>query len=183
MPSLEYSSQGGKKNGFQAFATPAAYAAFFPPDQQPPYLYASYNSEAKMNYLMLGALAKFSWLLGSKSPCSFYVDGGPFGALLLSAHQVTTGSSVIYADPQKQIPLTQTEQSFDNKQDIKSDLHKGNFGVEGDVGLAFNTKGGKLFLEGGFNYGFLNIQKGTENGKNQTGAATVRVGYAINLTK
>jgi hypothetical protein len=181
MPSLEFSSQGGKKDGFQAFTTPDEFAVLFPPGSVPPYLYANYNSEAKMNYLMLAALAKFTWPLGSKSPCSIYVDAGPFGALLLSAHQVTSGSSIIYADEGMQQPLTQTQQSFDNKQDIKSDLHKGNFGVEGDVGFALNIKSGKIFIEGGGNYGFLNIQKGTENGKNQTGAATLRIGYAYAL--
>src|SRR5690349_5942746 len=181
MPSLEFSSQGGKKDGFQAFATPDEFAAAFPPGNVPPYLYADYNSEAKMNYLMLVALAKFTWPLGSKSPCSIYLDAGPFGALLLSAHQVTSGSSIIYADEGMQQPLTQSEQSFDNKQDIKDELHKGNFGIEGDLGVALTVKSGKLFLEGGANYGFLNIQKGTENGKNQVGAATVRIGYAYAL--
>jgi len=167
----------------QAFATPDEFAAYFPPGQVPPYLYADFTSEAKMNYLMFAALAKFTWPLSAKSQYSFYFDVGPFAALLLSAHQVTSGSSMIYADPQMQQPLTQTAQSLDNKQDIKSDLHKGNFGAEGDLGIALNTPKGKIFLEGGANYGFLNIQKGTENGKNQTGAATVRVGYAFNLGK
>ena len=183
MPAIEYSSQGGKKDGFQAFTTPDDYAAFFPPGQAPPYLYANYNSEAKMNYLMLNALAKFNWQYNSKSPFSVYTDIGPFAAYLLSAHQVTSGSSVIYADEQKQQPLTQGPQSFDNKEDIRSDLHKGNFGIEGDLGIAVNLNAGKIFLEGGANYGFLNIQKGTENGKNQTGAATVRAGYAYSFGK
>jgi Outer membrane protein beta-barrel domain len=183
MPSIEFSSQGGKKNGFQAFTTPDAYAGLFPPGQVPPYLYADYNSEAKMNYLMLNVLAKFNWMLGSKSQCSIYLDAGPFGALLVSAHQVTSGSSEIYADEQMQQPISPGPQSFDNKQDIKSDLHKGNFGVEGDLGIALNFGMGKIFLEGGGNYGFLNIQKGSENGKNQTGAATVRAGYAYSFGK
>jgi hypothetical protein len=183
MPLLEFSSQGGKKDGFQAFATPEEFAPYFPPGQVPPYLYADFNSEAKMNYLMLCALAKFSWPLGTKSLYSIYFDAGPFAALLVSAHQVTSGSSMIYADPQMQQPLTQSPQSFDQKQDIKSDLHKGNFGAEGDLGIALNVPQGKIFLEGGANYGFLNIQKGTENGKNQTGAATVRVGYAYTIGK
>lgn len=77
-----------------------------------------------------------------------------------------------------QRPLTQSPQSFDNKEDIKSDLRKGNFGIEGDLGIALSVSSGKLFLEAGGNYGFLNIQKGTQNGKNQTGAASIRVGYA-----
>lgn len=184
MPTLEYAAQGGKKNGLQAFATPVEYAALFPPGQAPPYLYADFNSEAKMNYLMLSALAKFEWPLGSKSRFSAYVDVGPFGALLLSAHQVTSGSSEIYLDEQgQQQPISTGPESFDNTEDIKADLHKGNFGITGDVGAALHLNNGKLFLEGGGNYGFLNIQKGAENGKNHTGAATVRIGYALNLTK
>ncbi|HEY1870718.1 MAG TPA: outer membrane beta-barrel protein, partial [Chitinophagaceae bacterium] len=120
VPTLEYSSQGGKKDGLQAFVNPFGTT--------PPYLYADYNSEVKMNYLMLAALAKFSWPLGSKSHYSIYADAGPFGGLLLSAHQTIDGSSVIYGDPDMQTQVF-PEQSFNNTQDIKSDLHKGNFGV------------------------------------------------------
>ncbi len=182
-PGIEFSAQGGKKDGFQAFTTPDDYAAFFPPGQAPPYLYASYNSEAEMNYLMLNALARFNWQYNSKSPFSIYIDIGPFAGYLISAHQVTSGSSVIYADEQRQQPLTPGPQSFDNKEDIKSDLHKGNFGIEGDFGMALSLQKGRIFLEGGANYGFLNIQKGTENGKNQTGAAIIRTGYAYSFGK
>jgi hypothetical protein len=181
---LEYSSQGGKKDGFQAFTTPPEYAQYFPPNQVPPYLYADYKSQAKMNYLMLSELGKLNWQLG-KSHYSFYIEAGPFGGYLISAHQVTSGTSDVYADEQKQMKLTaQTgAASFDNKQDIKDDLHKGNFGVEGDVGFALNFSSGSLFIEGGGNYGFMNIQKGSENGKNHIGAATIRLGYACNFGK
>ncbi len=179
---LEYSSQGGKKDGFQALPLPPEYVQFFPPGQVPAYLYADFKSEAKLDYFMLSELTKFNWQLG-KSHYNFYVDAGLFGGYLISAHQVTSGSSNIYADEQKQQPLTQTAQSFDNKQDIKDDLHKGNFGVEGDVGLALNFTKSTIFIEGGANYGFINIQKGSANGKNNTGAATVRIGYACRFVK
>jgi hypothetical protein len=36
---------------------------------------------------------------------------------------------------------------------------------------------------GGGNYGFLNVQKGTANGKNNTGAATAVLGYSFWLRK
>ncbi len=62
-------------------------------------------------------------------------------------------------------------------------MHKGNFGIEGDLGFALKAGSSKIFVEGGGNYGFLNIQKGTENGKNHIGAATVRLGYAIDFGK
>ncbi|HEY2727936.1 MAG TPA: outer membrane beta-barrel protein [Parafilimonas sp.] len=185
---LEYSSQGGKKDGLQAISTSElpGIDQYFIAQQRPvpTYVYANFNSEAKINYFMLSELAKVNFRLGA-SPLSLYIDAGPFGALLVSAHQVTSGSSDIYADQTKQEDISQnTEQpasSFNNKQDIKDQLHKGNFGVEGDVGLALNIGKSKVFVEGGGNYGFLNIQKGTDNGKNNIGAATVRVGYAFGL--
>lgn len=180
MPSVQYSSQGGKKNGFQAFTTPASFVPFFPPGQAPPYLYADYRSEAKMNYLMLVLPAKAIWPLG-KSKISLTADAGPFVSLLLNAHQVTRGASMIYADEQMKQPMTPVAQSFDQEKDIREDLHKVNAGAAADIGLSRSLRNGKLFLEAGFNYGFINIQKDAMNGKNQTGAAIFRLGYAFCL--
>jgi len=41
---LEYSSQGGKKNGNQALPVPDLVASQFPLGQAPPYLWATFNS-------------------------------------------------------------------------------------------------------------------------------------------
>ncbi len=172
----EYSSQGGKKSGMQAFPIPSDYAAMFPQGQAPQYLYADYKSEAKLNYLLVPVLAKFGWNVHN-SPLRIYVDAGPFAGFLLSAHQVTNGSSIIYADPQGQQPLSQEPQSFDANNNIKDQLNTFNFGVSGNLGVAYKFNSSKIFLEGGANYGFLNIQKGTDNGKNNTGAGTVTIGY------
>ncbi len=73
---VEYSSQGGKKDGMQAFTTPPEMAAMFPAGQAPQYLYANYNSEAKLNYLLVPVLAKFSWGISHKTPLKIYVDAG-----------------------------------------------------------------------------------------------------------
>jgi hypothetical protein len=175
---LEYSVQGGKKDGYQAFPMPAGYAAYFPPGEVPAYLYADYNSQANINYLMVSELAKFSFPFNSKSPLSFYVEAGPFVGLLVSAKHTQSGSSIIYADDKMQQPLTPEPVSLDTSISIKDDLHEGNFGIEGDVGFAFQFQNSKIFIEGGGNYGFLNIQKGEANGKNNIGAGTIRVGYA-----
>lgn len=180
---VEYSSQGGKKSGMQAFPTPAAMAAMFPAGQAPTYLYANFKSEAKMNYLMVPILAKFGWNFKNNSPLRVYVDAGPFAGFLLNAHQVTSGSSMVYADAQGQQPLTPQPQSFDSTTNIKSQLNTFNFGVSANVGLAYQMKKSKVFIEGGGNYGFLNIQKGTANGKNNTGAGTVDIGYAYTFGK
>jgi hypothetical protein len=184
---LEYSAQGGQKNGFQALPTPQELDPYFTVQQRPvpAVVYADFDSKAKIDYLMLSELAKFIMPFNSKSPLSFYIEAGPFAGLLISANQVTSGSSDIYADKGKQENISeitqQGPQSFDNTTDIKDQLHKGNFGIEGDVGFAFKLQNSKIFIEGGGNYSFLNIQKGTENGENHIGAGTVRVGYAFGI--
>jgi len=168
----EYSEQGGKKNGLQAITNPQ------PPPQ---YLYGTFNSEAKLNYFMVPILAKFGWNLKT-SRFRIYVSGGPFVSFLLSAKQVTSGQSPLYLDPAGLQPISPT-QSFDGTQDIKSQLNSTNFGVEGNVGLMYRKGPNNFFIEGGGNYGLLNIQKGTENGKNNTGAATLVVGYSRAIQK
>lgn len=180
---LEYSSQGGKKTGMQAFPTPSAMAAMFPPGEVPTYLYANFKSEAKLNYLLVPLLAKFGWKLNNHSPVKVYFDAGPFAGFLLSAHQVTSGSSMIYLDQQGTEPASQSPQSFDANNDIKDQLNTINFGVSGNVGFAYNFVKSDIYIEGGGNYGFLNIQKGTANGKNNTGAGTVALGYAYTFGK
>jgi hypothetical protein len=176
-PMIEYSSQGGKKNGLQAFTTPDELVQMFPAGQAPPYLYARYNSEAKMNYLMIPVLAKFGWNL-KKSSLRVYADVGPFVSFLLSAHQVTSGQSEFYTDAAGQQPLPGGAQSFDANTNIRNSLHRANGGVEGNVGLSCRLGNGNIFIEGGGNYGFFNIQKFAVDGKNNTGAAAATVGYS-----
>lgn len=172
---LEFSSQGGKKSGMQAFPNPQG--------EQPQYLYANYISEAKLNYFLVPILAKFGWNLSSHSPIRFHFDVGPFAGFLLSAHEVTSGSSMIYADPQGTQPVSPSAQSFDANNDIKDQLNTFNFGISGNLGFAYHFNKSNVFIEGGGNYGFLNIQKGTANGKNHAGAGTVALGYAYTFGK
>jgi hypothetical protein len=179
---VEYSSQGGKKDGLQAFPTPPELAPEFAPNPAPTYLYANFNSDAKINYLMIPILAKFGHHF-KNSPWKIYIDAGPFVGFLLSAKQVTTGSSQIYLDPAGQEPLPGGAQSFNNTQDIKSQLHNANFGVEGNLGINYRFGANNIFFEVGGNYGFINIQKGTANGQNNTGAATAVLGYSFWLNK
>ncbi len=100
---------------------------------------------------------------------------------MLSAKQVTTGSSDFYTDPQGTQALPGGPVSFDNTQDIKDQLHSFNVGLEGNLGFAYKFKKSSIFIEGGGNYGFLNIQKEAANGKNNTGAGTASIGYSISL--
>ncbi len=177
----EYSSQGGKKKGMQALPTPDAIVQYFQSQNIPPptYLYANFKSEAKLNYLLIPILAKFGWRLGAASPWRFYAEAGPYLGFLLSAKQVTSGNSTMYADAAAMQPVPGGPQSFDKTTDIKSQLHTTNFGVEGNIGLSYAAgKKNRIFVEAGGNYGFLNIQKGSAIGKNNTGAAVATIGYS-----
>jgi len=176
-PTIEYSSQGGKKDGMQAFTTPDAITVMYPPGQAPKYLYADYKSEAVMNYLMIPILAKFNWNI-NKSLWRVYVDAGPFAGFLLSAKQITSGESQFYTSLSQLEVIPGGEHSFNNTQDIKDQLYTFNIGVEGNIGVNYRFGHSNIFIEGGGNYGFLNIQKGTQNGKNNIGAATSAIGYS-----
>ncbi len=184
----EYCSEGGKKNGLQALAMTPELAAYFESQNMPAptYLYATYKSEAKLNYLLIPILAKWGWDLGGASPFRFYVSAGPYVGFLVSAKQVTSGSSSIYLDAGGTQALPGGAQSFDQTTDIKDQLHTVNFGIDGHIGLSYGLGHDKmqhLFFEAGGNYGFINIQKGSANGKNNAGAAVATIGISSYLKR
>jgi hypothetical protein len=178
-PQLEYSQQGGKKNGNQAFSVPAEMQMQFPTDAVPQYLYANYNSVAKINYLMLPILAKYHLNLGSK--WQLYAGVGPFVSTVLSAKNISTGSSNIYLDSRQTQQISPVAQSFERNEDIKSELRSFNAGISGLLGLSYKLPTGAIFIEGGGNYGLVDIQKNGTNGNNKTGAAIINIGYLIRI--
>ncbi|SCC37835.1 Outer membrane protein beta-barrel domain-containing protein [Chitinophaga costaii] len=177
-PQLEYSAQGGKRNGYQAFPPPAALVAGIPAEQVPKYLYATFNSTAKFNYLMLPILAKYRLQLAKR--WGFYVAAGPFVSRMLNAKQVTSGTSVIYADAGHTTPIA-PETSLNQVTNIKDDLHDFNAGLSGHVGFAYMFGKSSVFVEGGGNYGFVKAQKSDVNGSNNTGAGVVNIGYSFRV--
>lgn len=181
-PEIRYSSQGGKKDGNQGFApTPEMAGAFQQMGQPvPPYLYATYKSEAKFNYLMVPVLAKYHF--GFSPKWDLYVAAGPFVSFLLNGKNETSGTSQVYADDAHTQPLPFPVVDFTRNQDIKDDLKKANFGISGHVGLAYHLNDrSAIFIEGGGNYGFVKIQKDTKNGENNTGAGVVVLGYSYRI--
>lgn len=223
---LEYSLQGGEKDGMQALpagpifgnmkaqlgaaAAPLVDQAsrFLPND----YLYADFESKAKFNYIMLPVQAKFGWNLTKTSPVRVYVSAGLFAAYLCKAERVSKGNSPFYADdkgttlskyamtnhgaaigsippPTQQMIMgmiagMDQPQDLNNTQNITGDINRFNFGFIGSVGFSYDiTPKHRIFIEGGGNYGFLNIQKDEANGKNCIGAGSVMVGYGFTLGK
>jgi Outer membrane protein beta-barrel domain len=178
---VEYSSQGGKKNGKQALPVPSWVAAMFPPGQAPSYLYANFNASAEINYLLFPLLGKFNVDFGSSGHWSAYVAAGPFAGILLSAKTVTAGTSNVYADAAETQPLLSQPVSFDTTADIKDQLYNTNYGIAGNIGIVYQWEQHRVFLEAGGNYGLKTIQKDKANGENKTGAVVIRIGYAYTI--
>lgn len=179
-PTLEYSSQGGNKNGMQAFPTPSQAGAYYPSGTAPTYLYANFKNKIELNYLMLPVLIKLNWNF-EYLPLRVYIDGGPFASYLINAKQISTGSGQIYTDQAGKEPLPIGSQSFNHTMDLRGQLQTLNYGVEGNIGMAVKLDkidATFVFIEIGGNYGLRNIQKDPSNGKNNTGAAVVSIGYS-----
>jgi hypothetical protein len=191
---LNFSSQGGQRDGIQALPLPPELAPFWEylpafgiiPDG---YMYADIRSEAILNYLELPVMAKYRFKLGSK--VNFYLQAGPYIGFLINAKNITSGSSPVFVDDAGMISvddiLEQAKQppvgpqSFDHTENITSDVHRFNFGGQVGAGFELMMKSGEFFIEGGGNYGFLPIQKDEANGTNNTGAGTLTVGYLFFL--
>lgn len=203
---IEYSEQGGKKNGFQALPSnnitthlPASLLGLA--QTFPTYIYSSYNNTAKLNYLLIPVLAKFGWKLGGNSPFKFNLAVGPFAGFLVKARQETSASGSLYFDEKGTIKAydilfsTLTQQGVPSNQadailsqlplnglpsastNIKPDTHTFNTGIMGTIGFSYILGHNTLFIEGGGNYGFLKIQKDASNGENRIGAGVVMLGY------
>ncbi|NSL90784.1 PorT family protein [Chitinophaga sp. Mgbs1] len=176
-PEVRYSSQGGKKDGGQAFVTPQNLPV--PPGTPlPPYLYADYKSVAKINYLMVPVLAKYHF--GFSSKWDLYVAAGPFVSFLVSAKNETSGAGPVFLDAEHKQPIMPSA-DFNEKRDIKNELKGTNFGLDGHVGIAYRFNRSSIFVEGGGHYGFVKIQKDKVNGENNTGAGVVVVGYSYRI--
>ena len=89
--------------------------------------------------------------------------------------------SNIYTDQKQTEPVTTSPLSLDKQDNIKSDLHSFNWGICGNIGVDYKLRKSSIFSEGGGNYGLVDIQKGSTNGKNKTGAAVIDLGYQFRL--
>jgi len=176
---LNYASQGGKKDGVQAIPS-SEFASMIPTGYPvPAYLYANFNTVSRLNYIELPVMAKYTLPLNKKF--DVFISAGPYVGFLFNAKNISTGKSNVYLDEKATEQITTQAVSFDTTQDIKSDLKQFNVGIQGGVGISMKLKKGILFFTAGGNYGFIPIQKDKSNGQNNTGAATLIVGYLVHL--
>ena len=217
---LEYTRQGGKKDGLQALPAGTVYdgviaenppfaalTSFLPAD----YLYANFRSEPYFDYLMLPVQAKFGWNFSKTSPLRVYVSAGVFGSYLLKTERISKGNSLFYADASKTSltdyaktnfaaalnalpPLQNTmilaaldmfgsyDNDLNNTENMIDDINRFNFGIISSVGISCKVaQRHNIFVEGGGNYGLINLQKDDDNGQNRIGAATVMLGYGFSF--
>jgi Outer membrane protein beta-barrel domain len=179
--SLEWSTQGGQKSGLQTIPASPELIQYFPPGTDAQYLYANFTSTVRLQYLMLPVLLKYNMSIGNSGHWKLYIDGGLFGGLLLEANASAAGSSKVYFDKNETQQVGNVTVQFDSTGDIKNQLHKGNFGIEGNLGLLYKFKTISVFAEGGGNYGFIDLQKNSQNGINHTGSLIFRIGMFISL--
>jgi hypothetical protein len=118
---VEYTGQGGKRNGVQAMSsnqlimdmatrlganiTESTVAMLGEMATYiPPVFYADVKNTAKFDYLMLPVSLQMGKNLGN-SPYRIYVNAGPFISFLMSGEQVSKGLSKLYADATKTTTL------------------------------------------------------------------------------
>lgn len=191
-PELDYIGEGGKRCGIQPFTVPdeylAAYQQAFQTDKD--YVFADYNNVSRLNYLQIPVMARLNFPLNASQKLKFFVQAGPFISFLVGAKQIVTSDDLkVYLDKEgnQEIPADLVQAFFGSKLDTtidaKDQLNKVNVGVQGSLGISLDCGPGKVFIEGGGNYGFIDIQKGDEHGKNRIGAATVALGYSVDLRR
>ena len=179
---LNYAGQGGKRDGVQPITNlPAEFQSMVPAGD---YLYANFKNTAAFDYLELPILARLTW----GKTWKFYVNAGPYLGYLLHAEEKTKGTSFIYEDPGGQVPLTVQgypvpAQDFTANTNITSDIHKFNVGVTGGVGLAYPFGKNEIYFDVRGEYGLINIQKYSVDGKDNTGNLLLSLGYSFRLGK
>jgi len=179
---LNYAKKGGERTGIQPIP-PSAIAANVTPEiaeQIPPgtVFYADFKNRNELQYFEIPLLLKFSI---NKKQWDLFVNGGPYIGFLMKANQVTSGTSEIYFDEGREIPLI-PEASFDAETDVKDSLNDFNCG--GILGLGVTRQIGlnsDLLFEIRGTYGFIPLQKDEKFGKSYVGSVLFSIGYIYNL--
>ena len=195
---INFTQRGGKRTGIQPITSDELSEQlnqFLPfvglpliTNSNP--LYATFDSESKLSYLEIPALAKFGW----GDDFRFFSVVGPYVAILLNAEQKTSGSSQLFFDADGNAPvfvpnpggqpdfITLPEQSLTANTDVSDDLKTVNFG--GIIGVGASKKvgdKGEIFADARASYSFNSIQFNDELGKSHVGGIVFSLGYAYTL--
>ena len=179
---VDYSGQGGVRKGLQPITQSPPGLPPLPPGQ---YLYGDFKNESILDYIEIPLLGKYEWELTDHWRC--FAEGGPYVGFLLRAQERTKGTSLIYADQNRDpltvggMPLPPT--SFDATTNVRGDLNRVNAGLMAGVGVAYLLdKWTQVFADVRGEYGLTNVQKNTDlDGKSHTGSAVFLLGCKFNF--
>lgn len=177
---INYSGQGGERDGLQPITQPPAGLPSLPPGH---YYYADFKNKSELDYLEIPVMGKYQ--SGLSNHWLIFVEAGPYVGFLLSAKQKTSGTSQIYLNG---APLTIGGQplshaSFDAETNVKDDLNTVNWGIIGGVGVGYVLNNyNEIFFDIRGEYGLRSVQKDTAtNGSSNTGCVVFSIGYKYNL--
>jgi len=175
---ISYVGQGGVKNGTQLITPGMINYPGLPSFD----LYADFKNMVVLNYIEVPILAKYS--IPVEKLFNVFFDAGPNFGFLISAKTKTSGSSQVYTDKEgtplnDQLGKPLPPADFDRNTNIKKDLNTLNIGVTGGAGIINEFETGELLIELRASYGFSDIQKDPENGKNHTGNLIITLGYRL----
>lgn len=181
---VNYAPQGGKRKGVQPIT---AAIPGLPPLPAGAYYYANFENTAKLHYIEIPVLFKYTWKRDGGP--EFYVNGGPNAGILMKATQETRGSSTIYLDRDGRQPLLLPPAGtpfptipFDADTDVTDDLNRFNFGLTGGGGVRFPVGKNYWFIDGRAAYGLTTLQKNTAtDGNSRTGNLVISFGYAFKV--
>ncbi len=180
-PEVNYAPQGGKRDGIQPITSAIPGLPPLPPGA---YYYANFKNTAKLHYIEVPVLFKYTWKRDSGP--QVFVNGGPNLGFLVKATQETRGTSTIYLNrtgtplllPPAGTPFPPIP--FDADTDVIDSLHRFNFGLTGGGGVKFPTGKNYFFVEGRVSYGLTTLQKNTAtDGTSRTGNLVMSFGYAF----
>jgi hypothetical protein len=181
---LNYSSQGGQRNGLQIIT-----ATFLPEGLPLPEgmdLYANFRNESILDYIEIPLLARLSF--GRK--IRVFVNAGPYFGFLVKARALTEGTSFLYWDENGAMPVIippgvePLEIDLTDDTDIKDELKGTNFGLTSGGGVMIPIGPGTAIVEGRLQWGLTVIQKDIQrSGKSRTGGFIISLGYSLPLTK
>jgi hypothetical protein len=181
---LNYTSQGGKKDGMQII-TPSLLPTALPlPSGMR--LYADFSNESVLDYVEVPLLAR----LGFGNRVRWYVNAGPYVGFLVRARALTAGTSVFYLDENGTVPLVIPPATaplpFDMEADtdVRNSLKDMNVGVCGGAGVMIPAGPGDLVIDARFQLGLTVIQRDIEKtGEGRIGAAVISAGYSLPLRR
>jgi hypothetical protein len=191
---INYSSQGGERNGMQAMLLSNQLKEFWDiltkaGVKHDNYMYVNLKSEEIFNYIEIPLMAKCTFGAGSRF--NFYLNSGPLIGILLHTRSITKGVSSIYLDKEGITPVDKYLQlqgksvlglqTFNNDSDVTGSTNNLNFGWQGSLGFEVILRSGKIFVDFGGNYGFVPVQKDQANGFNTTDNGIITIGYLVKL--